>query len=370
MLKANWKILSWKLKLREIPKEETGKNLKITIIRMEKNYNENSWTKGEQFENFVQNTIFPNSQYELLHRTNDYSQNSARYVQSSLKPDFQFKCRITGKIFYVEAKFRSKTFQEKYDILSQQQFQSFPDINSGDSPIFIAFGYGGKAEDPDFVSLIPFKGATERSISPEKVHEFNIAKEPFPISKIKQKQKQDEELEYQDKFEEERKVPPSKKTKKLKKTDPKILIAACIGVIAIILSFYAFSFSEEPVTSEDQIKELVADYYQSMNSNQVEKLPEFLSPNVQSWYGATDVTLNEIMKNARDHRGMYPFSSSDIDWDTFKFVTQENGDYYVSYKMIYKSKKKITDDYDVYNLSLITHWDENYKLKSIREIRL
>lgn len=337
---------------------------------MIENYNQSSWTKGEQFENFVQKTLFPESHYELLHKTNDYRQNSARYVQSSLKPDFQFKCRITGKIFYVEAKFRSKTFQGKYDILSPQQFQSFPDINSGDSPIFIAFGYGGKAENPDFVSLIPFEEGTVRSISPEKVYEFNIAKEYFPSSKLKQEQKQEKESEYQDKFEEERKVPPSKETKNLKNTDPKILIAACIGVIAIILSFYAFSFSEEPVTSEDQIKELVAEYYQAMNSNQVEKLPEFLSPNVQSWYGATDVTLNEIMKNARNHRGIYPFSSSEIDWNSFKIVNQENGDYYVSYKMIYKSKKKITDDYNVYNLNLITHWDENFKLKSIREIRL
>lgn len=340
------------------------------FLKMEKNYKESSWTKGEQFENFVQNTMFPNSHYELLHKTNDYSQNSTRYVRSSLKPDFQFKCNITGKIFYVEAKFRSKIYKGKYEVLSEQQFDSFPSLNSAERPIYIAFGYGGKAEDPDFVSLIPFEKATKRAIRPEKVREFDIAKECIPSWKIKQEQKQEEETEYQEKFEEDRKVPPFKETKKQKNIDPKILIAASIGVIAIILSFYAFSFSEEPVSAEDQIKELLADYYQAMNSNQVEKLPEFLSPKVQSWYGATDVTLNEIMKNARDHRGMYPFSNSDIDWDSLKFVTQENGDYYVSYKMIYKSKKKITDEYNVYNLSMITHWDENYKLKSIREIRL
>ncbi|WP_081209738.1 hypothetical protein [Salegentibacter sediminis] len=337
---------------------------------MKKNYDENSWTKGEQFENFVQNIIFPESHYELLHKTNDYKQNTERYVQSSLKPDFQFKSKVTGKKLYVEAKFRSKTFQSKYDVLSQQQFKSFPELNSDDSPIFIAFGYGGKANNPDFISLIPFEEAKERSLSPEKVHAFNITKELFPISEIKQKFKEDKKAEYQEKFEGKIKIPSFKETKKPKNTDPKILIAACIGVVAILLSFYAFSFSTEPLAAEDQLKEIVKDYCQSMNSNQIEKLPKFLSPNVISWYGATDPSLNEILKIAKNHRGKYPFSSSEIDWDSFKVVEQEDGDYYVSYKMIYKSKKKITDDYNVFNLKLVTYWDENYKLKSIREIRL
>ena len=156
----------------------------------------------------------------------------------------------------------------------------------------------------------------------------------------------------------------------IKNYDPKILIAACVGVFAILFTFYAFNFSEDKVTPKEQLKEIIADYYQSMNSNQVEKLPEFLSSDVTSWYGDKEVNLNEIMKNARSHRGKFPFSTSDINWDSFKLVRLNDGNYFVSYEMIYKSKQKITDNYNVFDLKLLTVWDSDLKLKSITEIRL
>ena len=77
----------------------------------------------------------------------------------------------------------------------------------------------------------------------------------------------------------------------------------------------------------------------------------------------------KFLKYAKDHRGTYPYSTSDIDWDSFKVIQQEDGNYLASYNMIYKSKKNIHDDYTVFNLHMITTWDKNFKLKSIREIR-
>lgn len=82
------------------------------------------------------------SKYEILKKTHNYSQNSERYVNSSLEPDFQFRSKITGKIFHVEAKFRTKSYNNTYDILSENQFKSFPGINSV-YPIYIALGFGG-----------------------------------------------------------------------------------------------------------------------------------------------------------------------------------------------------------------------------------
>ena len=135
------------------------------------------------------------------------------------------------------------------------------------------------------------------------------------------------------------------------------------------LIFFMNSPNNPSGTVCKNLKEIVADYYQSMNSNQVEKLPEFLSPQVTSWYGEQNPSREWIYRNAKAHRGKYPYSASDIDWDSFKVVQEGNGDYHVSYEMIYKSKSKITDDYKVFDLKLITKWDENYKLKSISEIK-
>ena len=76
---------------------------------------EDSFLKGKQFEDFVQNVLFPKSLYELLYRTPPYQQNSQRFVTSTVQPDFQLKSLVDGKVFYVEAKYRSKTYQDKYD---------------------------------------------------------------------------------------------------------------------------------------------------------------------------------------------------------------------------------------------------------------
>jgi ketosteroid isomerase-like protein len=137
------------------------------------------------------------------------------------------------------------------------------------------------------------------------------------------------------------------------------------------MTIYSFSYSgETPVTTpKDQLKEIVADYYQSMNSNQIEKLPQFLSPQVTSWYGEQNPSREWIYRNAKAHRGKYPYSSSDIDWDSFTVIPAETGGYTVTYEMIYRSKEKITDDYTVYDLKLLTQWDDNFKLRGITEIR-
>ncbi len=336
---------------------------------MENNYNSTSHKKGKAFENFVERILFPSSHYELLHKTQDIAQNSDRFVRSSLKPDFQFKCRTTGKVFYIEAKFRSKTFNDTYPVLSEQQYKSFPDLNMSSSPIFIVFGYGGIAESPDYLSLIPLEVVKNRELYPDKIAEYDIYKEIYPYtsfdskSEIKEKVILDLPNEILDNETSESKL-------SFKNYDPKILIAACIGVFAILFAFYVFDFSEDKLSKEEQLKEIIANYYQSMNSNQIEKLPEFLSSDVTSWYGDKEVTINEIMKNAKAHRGKFPFSTSDIDWDSFKLVNQSDGNYYVSYEMIYKSKQKINDDYKVFDLKLLTEWDKDLKLKSITEIRL
>ena len=331
---------------------------------MQQNYKKESFIKGEQFEKYVEEVIFPDAHYELIYKTSDSKQNTTRYPRKSMEPDFQFKCRVSGKEFYVEAKWRAKPYKDNYDVLSDKQLKSFPGIHSDVTPIFIVFGYGGQAFDPDYVSLIPFKNIDSSKLSPSIIHTYNIEKSYYPNSNFATNEDSSEiKLELHN--------PSNKENKIVAKSNYKVLGLAAVGLVAILLSIYSFAFSDqtEVISPKEKLENLVAEYYQSMNSNQIEKLPKFLSPKIESWYGDKNPTQEEVIRNAKEHRGKYPFSSSNIDWDTFKVIHQEDDSYHVSYEMIYRSKKNISDDYTVYDLKLITKWDEDYKLRSITEVR-
>ena len=326
---------------------------------------QSTWQKGEAFENFVEKILFPLSHYDLIHRTNDYKQNFNRFSQNSLKPDFQFKSKLTGQIFYVEAKYRTNAFNGKYEVLSESQYDSFPSIHL-DCPILVALGYGGNSDNPEFVSLLPMHIINSRYLSAESVYRYKVAKDLFPYLSLNSLVFETSEKEEHVSLEG---TNINRYSRKEKKSKSKFLLGSLVCVLFILLSLYSFNSSEK-MKPEDQLKDIVADYYQSMNSNNIDKLPSFLSQDVTYWYGAKNPTLSKIVNDAKSHRGKFPFSESKINWNSFKIVQQEDGSYYVSYNMIYKSKEKITDDYSIYNLKLITSWDSNFKLSSIREIRL
>ncbi len=334
---------------------------------MQQNYKKNSFEIGDEFENFVENRIFPKERYALVHRTSSKKDNDERYPESASRPDFHFRCLETGKEFYVEAKYRSSALNNQVKGLKPNQELRFKKLNE-EVPVFVIIGYWGTASNPRQVSLLKLEDCKYRDLYTYYLQNFEIKKETYP-----------NHLLPLGKEEEFQKRENSTSTGSINGTNSKsdfkiktkIYALAAIGLIAIILTIYGFAFSDETkgLTTEEQLKEIVGDYYQSMNSNQIEKLPAFLSPQVTSWYGAQNPTREEIYRNAKAHRGKYPFSSSDIDWDSFKVIQENNGDYHVSYEMIYRSKEKITDDYTVYDLKLITKWDNDFKIKSITEIR-
>lgn len=277
----------------------------------------------------------------------------------------------------MEAKYRSELYDDQLEALSYTQRDRFYNLEREEGlPVFVIIGYWGVAYKPNALSLIPLKEYEYIPIYRSFLRRYQIPIGPVSNNILKLKRPPiDSEIENKpqgkakEDYEGENKTVQNNRS--LKNYNPKILGLAAVGLLAIIMAIYSFAFSgETPVTTpEDQLKEIVADYYQSMNSNQIEKLPGFLSPQVTSWYGEQNPTREWIFRNAKVHRGKYPYSSSDIDWDSFTVIPKEEGGYNVTYEMIYKSKEKITDDYKVYDLKLLTQWDENFKLKGITEIR-
>jgi hypothetical protein len=63
-----------------------------------------SFKKGEKFEAYTREVIFPKAKYNLLKQHIIILRTAKDYVKESLEPDFMFECLETGQKFYVEAK--------------------------------------------------------------------------------------------------------------------------------------------------------------------------------------------------------------------------------------------------------------------------
>jgi hypothetical protein len=89
-----------------------------------------SFHKGEDFEKYVEQYLFPKSHYDLLEKTHNYQTNSQNYVEASLKPDFKYRDRFTKKEFYVEAKFRTSDYKNKFVWCNDKQLSRYQAINN------------------------------------------------------------------------------------------------------------------------------------------------------------------------------------------------------------------------------------------------
>lgn len=343
---------------------------------MQQDYTPESFRKGQQFEQFVEEKIFTEDRYELITRTNSYEQNSIRYAEDTLKPDFKFRCKETGKEFWVEAKYRSDFYRDQIEALSYTQRDRFYVLEREEGlPVFVIIGYWGSAHKPYALSLIPLKDYEYIDLYRSFLRKYDLPVGPVSNERLGLEKQMEQGTEgifeenQQENIQTERtahEIPNSHNRFSLK-----FLGMAAAGFLALVILIYGFGFSKEtpPRTPEENLEEIVQNYYQTMNSNQIEKLREYLSPRVDQWYSSKGPSHSQILDIARNRHGKYPYSTSEIDWNSFTVISQTNGEYLVTYNMTYGFKKRITDDYQVHNLKLFTVWDKNFRLKSIREFK-
>ena len=116
-----------------------------------------SFIKGEEFEDYVRSYLFPKSSYDLINRTHGYNFNCEDFVESSLKPDFRFRDKGNREEFYVEAKWRSGTYnrENKIEWCSIQQLRRYKAIDKNERKVFIALGFGDNPAKPGHVAIFP-----------------------------------------------------------------------------------------------------------------------------------------------------------------------------------------------------------------------
>jgi hypothetical protein len=141
-----------------------------------------SFKMGEKFENYVRDHLFIDDYYALVERTHNYTTNRD-YVESSLKPDFTFRDKKTKREFYVEAKFRTGTYNGKINWCKDWQLRRYVEY-SKDKPFFLILGMGESPKLPDFLSLIPLAQAKYTGLFPSHAEKFEIDLDKGVSSKV------------------------------------------------------------------------------------------------------------------------------------------------------------------------------------------
>lgn len=141
-----------------------------------------SFQKGEEFEQYTRDYLFPKDRFDLLERTHSYETNKDDYVESSLKPDFKFRCKESKIEFWVEVKFRKgKLYQNKLEWCSKRQYYRYLKTNETESPVIICLGVKGQASNPEKIFLFPIKKIKYNTVylSTIKPYEFYTKKPVF-----------------------------------------------------------------------------------------------------------------------------------------------------------------------------------------------
>ncbi len=156
---------------------------KIANVISDEIYTPKAFKDGQEFENYVEDYLFPNNYYDLLEKTHSYQTNSYNYVESSLNPDFKFRDRYTQREFYVEAKFRTGLYNNNLVWCTETQLARYHHINRYVS-VFLILGAGGKPDWPEYLSLIPMSKAKYTGLFPSYADRFEIEPEKPVTSKM------------------------------------------------------------------------------------------------------------------------------------------------------------------------------------------
>lgn len=128
--------------------------------------------KGQRFEDFIESRFSP-KYFNIVEKTHSFKENSDRYIESSLNPDFTFRYMPTGETFAVECKYRSELYKGKLSWCNENQLKRYNDFQTNRQiPVFIAVGLGGKQLNPDRLFCIPLSEAKYPNLFPSVFERF------------------------------------------------------------------------------------------------------------------------------------------------------------------------------------------------------
>lgn len=146
--------------------------------------------------------------------------------------------------------------------------------------MYIVLGYGGRATYPDYVSLIPYAVYQEQCIPVPVAYQNRINRSSVNIDLIQTASPSTEET-FETPALKESKASDASNTP-VSKPHKGTLKYWISGVAAlVILALFAVGFSNTSTTPNEQLQARIATYYQLSDANDLTRLVDYISPEME-----------------------------------------------------------------------------------------
>ncbi|MES2003132.1 MAG: hypothetical protein V4450_01325 [Bacteroidota bacterium] len=150
-----------------------------------------------------------------------------------------------------------------------------------------------------------------------------------------------------------------------------IKIAGIIGATTTLVGFGIqvsdYIGNRKIHTAESNIKTLLAEYYRLDSSGSCSQLSQLFTPLVEDYYDRSNFSHEDIVKDCAHYRNRWAYYRNNIDYTKFVIRQAEDKSYAVTYRLVYRTKKKRQDDWKTFTLLINAEFTPDYKIKAIYE---
>ena len=295
--------------------------------------------KGKLFEDWMKNHLFPSKYFDLIDVPLPYEVGKDRYVESIKNPDFKFRCKKSGRLFWVEAKYR-KGFNiednKLYWASNPNQLIKYNHQNSKGIPVFIAIGYEGTPDNPANVSFFHINDLKYEGLYKTTLKEFDVKNTPFT------------DASFIDRIPKTKANTFSPVTRVKEKSLKKYLWG--IPVLVLIFASPIFYYLNSNKSFQNKIvRDKIHNYYAAAQQENI-NVDEYFAPNVLQFITEHNLTPDDIKKSIAKDKNEFQNQHFTLKEDDILLDRKEGGIRYYSFWIhytCYRTSMRKTEDCDV-----------------------
>jgi len=111
---------------------------------------------------------------------------------------------------------------------------------------------------------------------------------------------------------------------------------------------------------------MLKEYYSIIQSKEYDKLKEYFSNPVERYYDSYNISPDKVVENFFIYLKKYPFQQLTVDYNSLS-ISKKPASYTLIYNAVFLLKKKETDNFQQYDITMDVTLNTDFKITSIYE---